>query len=644
MKMDYPHLFQPLVVGKHIFRNRIFGGPHYGGVPLPGMNRHFMHVETLAEEARGGAAKVTIGDTMVDPVHGVQPWEDWTVDRVRSMYFGECAAAIRQYGAKAFIQLSHPGAYALVPQPIGPMELHFRDGTHVKAMDEALMQHVIDCYIESAVNAKTVGFDGIMIHGAHGWLLTQFLSPLTNQRTDEYGGTPENRGRFPARLIREVRKAVGPDFLIEYRISGSEYLEGGLTPELTGAFLESVQDDLSLVNISGGLETNPNMPYKPRSVLSLYQKRGYFVEDAARIKQRLRIPVSVVGSINTPEQAEEILASGKADAVMMTRGLIADPGFPEKARNNRGGDIANCVRCYNCLGESETRKTFACTVNPTFPRTYRTMYEYAEKPRSRNVLVIGGGCGGLKAAATAAERGHRVTLAERSGSLGGILRFTDHDQLKEELRAHKNYLIRQVEQSGVKVLLNTEITAENAAAFAPDAIIVATGSEKVIPPIPGIELPHVRHVLELHEGAGPGKRVVIIGGGLSGVETAVDLARRGHRVTVLEALKGFARDTNRMNAMGLRDACDELTDVADFVDEAHVTAITAGQVEYEKGGQTVRLPADTVVYCTGMKARSQLYLELANAAPYVQPVGDCISPRRTMEAIREGYFAALNIK
>ncbi len=643
MQLEYPKLFEPLVAGKNIFRNRIFGGPHYAGVPLPGLNRHSMHVETLAEEARGGAAKVTIGDTMTDPVHGIQPWEDWTVDRVHSMFFGECAAAIKQYGAKAFIQLSHPGAYAIVKNPIAPMDIDFKDGTHVTGMTEDLMKHVIDHYAEAAMNAKTCGFDGVMIHGGHGWLLSQFLSPLTNQRTDEYGGSPENRGRFPARVVRAIREAVGPDFLVEYRISGCEYVPGGITPEMAATFLESVQDDLDLVNVSGGTEANPNMPFKPRTVLSVYQPRGYFVNDAAYIKSRLHIPVSAVGSINTPAQAEEILESGKADAVTMVRALIADPYLPEKTRRGCSGDIANCIRCYACLGESETKKTFACSVNPTFPRTYRTMYEYANRPEKRNVLVIGGGCAGLKAAATAADRGHSVTLVEKSGSLGGILKFTDHDDLKEELRDHKNYLIRQVEKRAVNVLLSTEITKENIASFNADAIIVATGSEKVVPPIEGIE--NAVHILDMYAGIDKvGKNVVIVGGGLSGVEGAVELARKGHKVTVLEAAKGFARDSNRMNSMGLMEACEELKDSASFIDEASVKAIGKDLVRYEKGGETVTLPADTVVYCTGMKSVNGLYLDICNAAPFVEMAGDCVRPRRTMEAIREGYFTALNIK
>ena len=449
MNAYYPHLFTPICVGNTVFRNRIFGAPHYGGVPFPGSNRHDMHIETLAEEARGGAAQVTIGDTMVDPVYGIQPWEPMVASQpLDSMYLGECAAAIRQFGAKAFIELDHPGQFALVPQP------------------------------------------------------------------------------------------VGPDFLIEYRISGDEHVEGGLKPEMTGEFLRYLEPYIDMVNVSGALECDPMLT--TTVIPSIYQPYGTHLEAAAIIKKMLTIPVIAVGAIQTPERAEEIIASGRADAVMLGRPLMADPFLPEKARTGRQDDIAPCTRCLCCLGESETKKTFNCSVNPTFLRQYRLRYEYIQKPERRRVLVVGGGFGGMKAAVTAAERGHEVILAEKGPALGGMLSFTDHDHDKKDLRAHKDHLIHQVAKHDIRVLLNTEITKENAGEYSPDVIIVAVGSEPVVPPIPGIDLPHVSHVLDMYPKIDElGRRIVVIGGGLAGVEPAIELAHRGHEVTVLEALKGY---------------------------------------------------------------------------------------------------------
>ena len=643
MLFAYPNLFKPLVVGKTVFRNRIFGAPHYGGVPFPGSNRHNMHIETLAQEAKGGAAQVTIGDTMVDSRYGIQPWEPMVVSNVLdSMFLGECAAAIKQYGAKAFIEIDHPGQFAVVPEPIGPMAVTLPNGKQVTAMTEEHMAHVARCFAESAVTAKKVGFDGVLIHGGHGWLLQQFASPYFNQRTDAYGGSVENRARFPLQVVRAIREAVGPDFILEYRISGDEHVEGGLKPEDTAEFLKYLEPYLDMVNVSGALECDPMLTNT--TIPGIFTPHGVHLEAAAVIRKALSIPVIAVGAIQSPERAEAILTDGIADAVMLCRPLMADPEFPNKARSGRSDDIAPCTRCLCCLGESETSKTFACSVNPTFLRGYRTEYEYARTPSAQDVLVIGGGFAGMKAAITAAERGHRVTLAEVGDSLGGILRFTDYDSVKVDLRAHKDYLIRQVEKHNVRVLLNTAVTPENVASFGADAIIIAVGSEPVRPRIPGLDGINVQHILEMYPQIETlGQRVVVIGGGLAGCETAVELARRGHDVTVLEAMKGFARDAHRMASLGLLVETGRLENLHAF-DQMTVTEITPDAVlATDAQGVQHSFPADDVVYGVGMRPRADLYQAIYDAAPTVVAVGDCVKPRRTMEAIREGYFAAMNL-
>ena len=642
MNLQYPNLFKPIEVGTTIFRNRIFGGPHYSGIPYapPGNETA---IETLAEEARGGAAKVTVNDVMVDGKYGLQPWAPFCFDVSTSAYFGECAAAIKQYGAKAFVEFDHAGQFAAVPNPIGPMDLALPDGRHVTAMDEELMQHVIGCFVNGCVLAKKAGYDGVMLHGGHGWLLDQFTSPYFNQRTDEYGGSVENRARFPKRLVKAIREAVGKDFVIEYRVSGDEHVEGGLTPDITAQFILEIEEYIDIVNISGGLECSTEGTMY--SIPTIFQPLGINVEAASIIKPLVHIPVGVVGSINSPEMAEEIIASGKADCVTMTRELMADPQLPNKARLGQGDDIVPCMRCGCCIGESETTHTFACSANPTLLRTYRLNHEYAQKPTSRRVLVIGGGVGGMKAAITAAERGHTVILAEASDRLGGTVNFTDHDSIKIELNRHKNYLIHQVEKHAVQVLLNTRVTAENVDSFGAEAIIIAVGSDPVKPRIPGIDGENVMQILEMYENREKlGKRVVIIGGGMAGCETAMELARDGYEVTVLEALKGFARDAHRTASLSLLVENNQHPNLHSF-DQTTVTAITEKGVEAkDKDGNPVFYEADSVVYAVGLRSRKDLTLQLYASAPYVVSIGDCVKPRRTMEAIREGYFAAMNIQ
>ena len=641
MNQHFPNLFAPIVLGGTVFRNRIFGGPHYSGIPyVPPGNESA--IETLAEEAKGGAAKVTVNDTMVDMKHGRQPWVPFGLDRSTAAYYSECAAVIRQYGAKAFVELDHAGQFAAVAEPIGPVALTRADGVKVTAMDETLMEHVVRCFVDAAVLAKNIGYDGIMLHGGHGWLLEQFASPYFNKRTDEYGGSSENRARFPMRVVEAIRKAVGPNFVIEYRISGNEFVEGGLTPQLAGEVLQYLQPYIDIVNVSGGLECSPEGTI--HSIPGIFQEHEQNVPAAAHIKKMLNIPVGVVGSIMTPEAAEEIIASGKADCVTMTRPLMADPQLPNKAKAGLAEDIVPCTHCLCCLGESESNPTFACSANPTLLRTYRLNHEYAQKPEPKDVLVIGGGVAGMKAAVTAAQRGHRVVLAEASSRLGGIVNFTDFDDVKQDLRRHKDFLIRQVSKCGVRVLLNTAVTNANVAEFGADAIIIATGSRPITPPIPGIDLPHVMQILEMYEKKeSVGSRVVIIGGGLAGCETAVELCRNGHEVTILEAAKGFARDAHRMASLGLLAESRRHKSLK-LYDQQTVSAITEQGVETvsAEGVRTVH-PADTVVYAVGMRAQNQLPLEIYDAAPYVVSVGDCVRPRRTMEAIREGYFAAMNI-
>ncbi len=641
MEMKYKNLFTPLVVGGQVFKNRIFGGPHYTGIPYtpPGNETSF---SMLAAEAKGGIAKVTVSGSAIDDKYGRPSFVPFCFDRSTAAYFSECAQAIKQYGAMAFIELCHNGQFGASETPIGPCELTRPDGVHVKAMDEVLMQHVIDCYVNASVLAKQIGFNGIMIHGGHGWLFTQFASPYFNHRTDEYGGSMENRARFPQRVVQAIREAVGRNFLVEYRVSGDEHVEGGMKPEEVGEFLQYLEEYVDMFNISGGLEC-----FKFGTVYTspgIFQPHGINVEAAGIIKKMVRKPISVVGAITDPAQAEEIIASGKADAVMVMRAICADPDFANKARAGLDEDIVPCTRCLNCFGESESFHTFACSANPTFLRTYRLNHEYSEKPKSRKVLVIGGGVAGMKAAITACDRGHSVTLVEKSDRLGGIINFTDHDEIKVDLNRHKNYLVRQVEKRPIRVVLNREFTPDDLGFIRPEAIIVATGSRPIVPSIPGIDLPNVQHVVDMYENREKlGCRIVLIGGGMSGCETAMELGRAGHHVTVLESLKGFAREAHRMASLGLMEE-NRLNPNVFGWDCTEVTEIMPdGVMAKNKDGTEIFYPADNVLYAVGMKPVNDLCISLAAAAPYVAFAGDCISPRRTMEAIREGYFAAMNI-
>jgi 2,4-dienoyl-CoA reductase-like NADH-dependent reductase (Old Yellow Enzyme family) len=414
-------------------------------------------------------------------------------------FLNELPFAIKQNGAIASIELNHSGSHANPPHrsPVGPVSYVRPDGVRVEAADIDMINRIVDKFAQAALTAKNVGFDGVVIHGAHGWLLGEFLSPLTNRRTDQFGGSLENRARLPMLIVDAVRKAVGPDFLIEYRVSGSELVAGGLAIEESTAFIRMIRDKINLVNVSAGLDHIPEVQIHVQPTHFL--PHGYHVKWAEHMKKELDIPVIALGGITTPELAERILADGKADFIGMSRPLLADPQLPNKAREGRPEDITPCVRCMNCLADASLKKVVSCSVNPRLGRELRLNGEYAKKPKAKKVLVIGGGFAGMKAASTAAERGHSVILAEMTNRLGGILKFSDHDELKKDIRLLKNHLIAQVEKTGVRVELNKFLTKRDIAAYEADAILVAVGSTPKVPPIPGIGLRNVWHVSEFFD-------------------------------------------------------------------------------------------------------------------------------------------------
>lgn len=638
MENQYPNLFTPLEIRGRLFKNRIISAPNMLFQVVNGRPTDY-YVGYLEHKAKGGAAVVNLGEVPICDGGSHTPQLKLSAENLN--IFGEMAAAIKQHGALASVELTHGGRCARPfynQKPvIGPVTEITETGTFVTAMTEKDMDDIAAAYAESAAYAMAAGFDIAHIHAAHSWLFTQFLSPIVNKRTDRYGGSLENRMRFPLMCLKRVRERVGNGMIVSMRLSGSERREGGFTPGDIAEFLSLAQKYIDFVEISteGWLYCMPStyIPWETNRAFSAAVKRS----------GKVSIPVFLLGSIVSPEMAEEIIASGDADGVSLSRALIADPCLPNKARAGRSEDITPCLRCLRCTDGDNATRFFRCSVNPCTAHETRTgfMEDVGKALHKKNVLVIGGGPAGIEAAVTAAERGHAVTLCEKTGSLGGTVRYAAHDELKPDLRRYLAYIVRRAERSGVDILLNTEATPELAARLKPDHIIVAAGAEP-IPPTFIAGWQRSRHVLDIyfHPETVKGDNIAIIGGGLSGVEAGLHLAALGKKVTVLEKFKCLS-NCGTTYGWGVMYAVEKYG--VSLINDASCLEITADGVVYEKDGEKMLQRADSVFYAVGMRSRRETYLALADKAPFVDIVGDARAVARIGEAVGSGYFAALDI-
>ena len=646
MNPFYPHLFEPFTIKKTTFKNRIFSAPNmmshmdFKGRPDDSMIAYY------AEKARGGAAVVTLGDTPVDREHAATNPRSFAVTPENMPMLAEIACAIHEGGALASHELNHGGLVATAEcnggdenwQPWGPCDDVRWDGAAIHGMTEAEMNLVADHFADCAELLKTAGYDMVFLHGGHGWLLDQFVSPLYNKRTDEYGGSLENRAKFPLMVIDRVRQRCGEDFLIEYRISGSEEIEGGLSKAEGIEFAKLLDGRVDLIHVSAGLDTEEVQAVHTHPTMFL--PHGVNVHYAADIKAAgVKTPVVTIGGINDPALAEQILAEGKADVIAMARALIADPWFPEKARHGKAQDIIPCLRCLDCLTGLHNGCNLKCAVNPMTAREERWRNTIRPAARQRNVLVVGGGPGGMQAAVTAADRGHKVTLAEATDKLGGLLKFTDYDDLKVDLMRLKDYLIHQVEQRAIEVMLNTTVTPDFIRNGGYDAVILAVGSTPAKPPIPGLDAPGVEHATTVYTKLDQlGHTVAVLGGGLVGCETGLYLAEHGHEVTIIEMQSEIAPEANWMHKEGMMQAFAQ----------APITCRTGLRVSRVEPGKGVWageefIPAESVVYAMGMRPAKETVAALQDVCLDTIAVGDCVRARKARQAMEEGMWAAIRL-
>lgn len=665
----FPHLFSPLKVGSKTIKNRIEAAPalfaflHYiEGTAFnynPGSPERAYRM--LEAKAAGGAGSVVLGE--LSPNHTYckrfpfEPDIDFTKrdDEIFEIT-KKTAEMIKSYGALPIGELLSTGEIKTYIgdgiNPKGPSAKILEDGTQLDAFTKEEIQEHIQEHIVACQWFKDAGWEGIMIHCGHGWLPAQFLSPMYNKREDEYGGSFENRARFTIELLSAIREAMGPDFLIEIRVSGSEHLEGGLEIEDAIKYCKMCEPYIDMIHVSCGHYLSSSRSWE---FTTAYAPHGANIENASIIKQNVSVPVAVVGGINSPEQAEEAIAAGKVDMVSMGRQFFADPAFPNKAMEGRADEIRRCLRCGRCYpgpsGEHETEKWTvkfppldSCTINPytVWPASYhKVLPEELPVPKaSRKVLVVGGGCGGMQAAITAADRGHNVILCEKSGVLGGLLNFTDHTDHKVDIRNFKNVMIKEVGMRPIEVRLKCEVTPEMIAELAPEAVILAVGSDDLMLPIEGIENALTAMEVYSNDFKNLGKSTIVLGGGLVGCEAAADYIDNGIATTIVEMQECLMPETTGLYRTAVHDFLDKKG--AKYEVNAKVVKVGKDFVVAEQNGKEITLKADTVVNAMGRRNHPVDELKAAIKVP-VWIIGDCVKARQIGDAVREGYTAAMEV-
>lgn len=648
MERKYPHLTSPITIAGVTFRNRMFSAP-MGGTDITNDGCIGPKSTAFYElRAKGGAGAVTVSECMVHPKTDGSHAYHLDPAILNSLACATYTAdAIRRHGSMPSLELSHSGMYAGTymtdkskqksMNQWGPSDTVRPDGVEVKALTKEMIADIVKSYGDVAAMAKRAGFEMLMIHGGHGWLINQFLSPYFNRRTDEYGGSLDNRCRFAKEVLTAVREAVGPRFPIEFRMSGSEFFDEGYDLEEGVEIAKQLEAYVDILHVSAGTYQRTFGITHP----SMFEEHGRNVFLAAEIKKHVSVPVATLGGLNNPEQMEEIIASGKADIVYMGRALLADPYLPQKVTENREDEIVRCLRCFTCMAERAATATRRCTVNPLIGREMEgDEVRLAAKPKK--VLVAGGGPGGLYAAYTAARRGHQVILCEKEAELGGILKSEQAIPFKYEMYQLTDTYEKLARDAGVEIRLNTEVTKEYAEKEHADAIIIAVGSAPLVPPIPGLDGENVVVVNNYYkEKEKVGDKVVVMGGGLAGCECAVHLGQEGKQVTLIEMRDTLAPDANVRHRPLLLKEIDKYVTVHTGYRATKVTA--DGVVCTDANGTEVLVAGNSVVCALGQRSRTEVVEELLDAAPFVRVIGDAAKVSTITNAVYWGYHAALDV-
>jgi 2,4-dienoyl-CoA reductase-like NADH-dependent reductase (Old Yellow Enzyme family)/thioredoxin reductase len=646
---SFKNLFEPIKIGRMEVKNRIVMPAMCAkfGTETGAVNQRL--IDYYVERAKGGVGLMILENTCIEWPRGKAGASPIRVDEWKYVSgLHDLAEAVHSYGAKIASQLHHTGRQnstlctegveLIAPSPIPCLAM---GGEMPRELTTEEVEQMIEKYVSGAHRSASADFDAIELHGAHGYLISQFISPLTNKREDKYGGDFEGRMRFPLEIIKKIKAIVGPDFPIIYRISGDEYIKDGLTIEDTKKIAKRLEEaGVHCISVSAGIyESDPSWfakIYPPSDM-----PKGCYVPLAEQIKSVVNIPVIVVGRLSDPLVAEQVLQEGKADLIAMGRGLLADPYIPQKIAENRLEDINPCIYCnQSCYGNLFKMWSIQCEVNPALGQERDFQIEPASE--AKNVMIVGGGPAGMETARVLALRGHKVTLYEKEGELGGQIRAGSVASFKEPVGDLLKYLRTQLSKLNVKVELNAEVNPKLISKMKPDVLVIATGAVPITLDVPGVDGENVVLATDVLLGRKTvGDTVVVIGGGEVGVEVALHLAENGKKVRIIEKEIALLLETNTVTRLYLLWKAAQLG--IEMTILANVKEIKENSVVIDRMGKTEEINADNVVLAAGFKPDRELAEKLKGLTIPVYEIGDCKKISRLKGAIHGGSIIARRI-